>query len=96
MSLWLDELDCSKVSEVLNEKEGVEDYDSVNSINDECGELNSCHAAVWELKRLEEKLFMWKEVRWNTIVQLRSIADYMDSMGQQTSMAQVVGAGEGF
>ena len=55
----------------------------------------SCKTAVWELRRLEEKLFMWKEVRLNTIVKLRSIADFMDSLGYQTNLAQVVGAGGG-
>ena len=48
---------------------------------------------MWELRQLEEKLFMWKEVRMNTISQLRKVADYMDSAGHQASMVQVVGAG---
>ena len=66
------------------------DDENLTNTSDMC-----CNEAVWELRRLEEKLFMWKEVRMNTIMQLRSIADYMDSVGHQTSMAQVVGAGGG-
>jgi len=48
-----------------------------------------------ELKRLEEKLFMWKEVRRNTITKLREIADLVDSIGYKTRVAQVLGAGGG-
>jgi len=90
MSFWLDQVNCSKVSEVRNQHETLDMYSNLLSPAEK-----SCKTAVWELRRLEEKLFMWKEVRLNTIVKLRSIADYMDSLGYQTSMAQVVGAGGG-
>jgi len=66
------------------------DDENLTNTSDTC-----CNQAVWELRRLEEKLFMWKEVRMNTIMQLRSIADYMDSVGHQASMAQVMGASGG-
>ena len=62
---------------------------------DELDCTTSCKEGMWELRQLEEKLFMWKEVRLNTISQLRCIADYMDSTGQHTSMVQVMGAGGG-
>ena len=52
-------------------------------------------SAVWELRRLEEKLFMWKEVRKSTISDLRSIADYIESLGYQTNVAKVMGASGG-
>eukprot|EP00092_Neocalanus_flemingeri_P033973 GFUD01036941.1.p1 GENE.GFUD01036941.1~~GFUD01036941.1.p1 ORF type:complete len:610 (+),score=186.62 GFUD01036941.1:76-1905(+) len=70
--------------------------DALNYTGDISGGTKSCSQEVFsELRQLEEKLFMWKEVRMNTIMQLRSIADYMDSVGYQASMAQVVGAGGG-
>ena len=90
MSYWLDHIDCSKVDEVTNKQETVELYDSLPSPIEV-----RCHAAVWELRRLEEKLFMWKEVRLTTVLRLRAIADFMDSLGHQTIMAQVVGSGGG-
>ena len=91
MSFWLDEVSCSKVSEVSSDQHEIVDiYANLLSPTEE-----SCKTAVWELRRLEEKLFMWKEVRLNTVVKLRSIADFMDSLGYQTNLAQVVGAGGG-
>jgi len=91
-SLWLDQFECSKVVEVTSKHETVELYDSIPSPTEV-----TCHghAAVWELRRLEEKLVMWKEVRLNTVLKLRAIADYIDSLSHQTIMAQVVGAGGG-
>jgi len=69
--------------------------ENMNLIGEECQRSRSSNEVIWELRRLEEKLVMWKEVRINTISQLRSIATYMDTVGTQTNMAQVVGAGGG-
>jgi len=65
-------------------------YDSMLS-----PDQNKLGSAVWELRRLEEKLFMWKEVRKSTISDLRSIADYIESLGYQTNVAKVMGASGG-
>ena len=43
---------------------------------------------VTELRRLEEKLHLWREVRQNTILQLRETADYIDQVGKRTNIAK--------
>ena len=50
---------------------------------------------VTELRRLEEKLHLWREVRQTTILQLREIADYIDSVARNTGIAKVVGSSGG-
>jgi len=84
MSSWLHQCHTTKVCEVGQIHSSIPSPTEV-----------SCHEVTWEMKRLEEKLFMWKEVRMNTILKLRDIADYMDSLGYQTSVVQVVGASGG-
>ena len=44
---------------------------------------------VTELKQLEEKLHLWREVRLKTIAELRDIADYIDRVAMQTGIAKV-------
>ena len=43
---------------------------------------------VTELRQLEEKLHLWREVRKDTIRQLREIADYIDSVARKTGIAK--------
>ena len=76
MSSWLDQYHSSKVCEVeqMYSSEVEQMYSGIPSPTEV-----SCHEVTWEMKRLEEKLYMWKEVRMNTIMKLRDIADYMDS-----------------
>ena len=50
---------------------------------------------VTNLRQLEEKLVLWQEVRQQTILQLREVADYIDSVGHKTGIAKVVGSGGG-
>merc|ERR1712126_244989 len=50
---------------------------------------------VTELRHLEEKLHLWREVRTKTISELREIADYIDKISKQTGIAKVVGSGGG-
>jgi len=50
---------------------------------------------VEELRHLEEKLHMWREVRHNTVECLREIADYMDEISRKAGVAKVVGSGGG-
>ena len=50
---------------------------------------------VTELRQLEEKLHLWREVRLKTIAELRDIADYIDKVAKQTGIAKVVGSGGG-
>merc|ERR1719394_1582550 len=56
---------------------------------------NDLREVVEELRHLEEKLHMWREVRQNTVTSLREIADYMDSVGHKTGVAKVVGSSGG-
>jgi len=50
---------------------------------------------VQELRHLEEKLHLWREVRQTTVECLREIADYMDEIGRKAGVAKVVGSGGG-
>lgn len=50
---------------------------------------------VEELRHLEEKLHLWREVRQNTVSSLREIADYMESIAQKAGVAKVVGSSGG-
>ena len=44
---------------------------------------------VTELRHLEEKLHLWREVRQATIAELGDIADYIDKVAKQTGIAKV-------
>jgi len=44
-----------------------------------------------EIRHLEEKLHLWREVRQKTIERLREIADYIDDVGKKTGIARVLG-----
>lgn len=48
-----------------------------------------------ELRRLEERLHLWREVRTNTVARLREIAEYMAVVGRRTGVAKVVGSSGG-
>jgi len=48
-----------------------------------------------EIRHLEEKLHLWREVRMRTIERLREIADYIDNIGKKTGMARVLGSSGG-
>ena len=50
---------------------------------------------VTSLRQLEEKLILWREVRQQTILQLREVADYIDSVARKTGIAKVVGSSGG-
>ena len=50
---------------------------------------------VSELRHLEEKLHLWREVRTRTITELREIADYIDRVSKQTGIAKVVSSSGG-
>jgi len=56
---------------------------------------NDIKEVVTELRHLEEKLHLWREVRTKTISELRDIADYIDKISKQTGIAKVVGSGGG-
>merc|ERR1712112_138559 len=56
---------------------------------------NDIKEVVTELRHLEEKLHLWREVRTKTISELREIADYIDKISKQTGIAKVVGSGGG-
>ena len=50
---------------------------------------------VSNLRQLEEKLILWREGRQQTILQLREVADYIDTVAHKTGIAKVVGSGGG-
>ena len=50
---------------------------------------NDIKEVVTELRHLEEKLHLWREVRTKTISELRDIADYIDKISKQTGIAKV-------
>ncbi|XP_023343504.1 uncharacterized protein LOC111712970 [Eurytemora carolleeae] len=50
---------------------------------------------TYEIRHLEEKLHLWREVRERTIYRLREIADYIDSIGKKTGFARIVGSSGG-
>merc|ERR1739838_473681 len=45
---------------------------------------------VLELRHLEERLHLWREVRQKSILQLKEIADYLATIGHQTGIVKVV------
>ena len=69
----------------------------IKMVEDDATDLDEkdIEAVVSELRHLEEKLHLWREVRQNTIIRLREIADYIDSVAKQTGVAKVVGSGGG-
>jgi len=86
---------------ILNERFKNQD-DQIEStiakiVDDDTMDLNEndIKDVVSELRHLEEKLHLWREVRQNTIVRLREIADYIDNVAKQTGVAKVVGSGGG-
>ena len=63
----------------------------INQIDDLKLDLNQSDIkeVVTELRHLEEKLHLWREVRTKTISELREIADYIDKISKQTGIAKV-------
>eukprot|EP00092_Neocalanus_flemingeri_P011069 GFUD01011917.1.p1 GENE.GFUD01011917.1~~GFUD01011917.1.p1 ORF type:complete len:326 (+),score=106.17 GFUD01011917.1:73-1050(+) len=96
-----EEINDAVEDDILSEKFKNQDNEIEDTIakiaEDDAIDLNEkdIQEVVSELRHLEEKLHLWREVRQNTIVRLREIADYMDSVGKQTGVARVVGSGGG-
>ena len=86
---------------ILNERFKSQDAEIESTIakivDDDAIDLNEndIQDVVSELRHLEEKLHLWREVRQNTILRLREIADYIDNVAKQTGVAKVVGSGGG-
>ena len=92
---------------IISESDIIESQENVFECQDEVletvihqiEELNmqekDIEDVVNELRHLEEKLHLWREVRENTIAELREIAEYIDKVGRQTGIARVVGSGGG-
>merc|ERR1712013_684684 len=59
----------------------------IKMVEDDATDLDEkdIEAVVSELRHLEEKLHLWREVRQNTIIRLREIADYIDSVTKSTT-----------
>jgi len=85
----------------MNEKFKDQDKEIEDTINkiaeDQTIDLSErdINEVVSELRHLEEKLHLWREVRQNTIIRLREIADYIDNVAKQTGIAKVVGSSGG-
>ena len=62
----------------------------INDISDIDLRADDIKEVVSELRHLEEKLHLWREVRMTTIGELQDIADYVERVGRQTGIAKVV------
>lgn len=92
---------CEKFSEIMEDDDKVAEEDK--KVLEEDKELveeeewteTDLNEVVEELRHLEERLHLWREVRQNTIERLRDTADYMDNISHRTGVARVVGSGGG-
>ena len=96
-----DEVYATGEDEILNEKFKNQDKEIEDTIakiaEDDAIDLSEkdINEVVSELRHLEERLHLWREVRQNTVVRLREIADYIDNVAKQTGVAKVVGSSGG-
>ena len=96
-----DEVYATGEDENQNEKFKNQDKDIEDTIakiaEDDAIDLTEkdINEVVSELRHLEERLHLWREVRQNTVVRLREIADYIDNVAKQTGVAKVVGSSGG-
>ena len=90
----VEEADEEYVEELFKEQdESIEQV--IDSIEDFDLSENDIKDVVTELRHLEEKLHLWREVRMTTIRELREVADYIDSVSKKTGIAKVVSHYEG-
>jgi len=90
----VEEADEEYVEELFKEQdESIEQV--IDSIEDLDLSENDIKDVVTELRHLEEKLHLWREVRMTTIRELREVADYIDSVSKKTGIAKVVGSSGG-
>ena len=90
----VEEADEEYVEELFKEQdESIEQV--IDSIEDLDLSENDIKDVVTELRHLEEKLHLWREVRMTTIKELREVADYIDSVSKKTGIAKVVSLYEG-
>ena len=90
----VEEADEEYVEELFKEQdESIEQV--IDSIEDLDLSENDIKDVVTELRHLEEKLHLWREVRMTTIKELREVADYIDSVSKKTGIAKVVSHYEG-
>ena len=90
----VEEADEEYVEELFKEQdESIEQV--IDSIEDLDLSENDIKDVVTELRHLEEKLHLWREVRMTTIRELREVADYIDSVSKKTGIAKVVSHYEG-
>ena len=84
----VEEADEEYVEELFKEQdESIEQV--IDSIEDLDLSENDIKDVVTELRHLEEKLHLWREVRMTTIKELREVADYIDSVSKKTGIAKV-------
>ena len=84
----VEEADEEYVEELFKEQdESIEQV--IESIEDLDLSENDIKDVVTELRHLEEKLHLWREVRMTTIKELREVADYIDSVSKKTGIAKV-------
>lgn len=84
----VEEADEENVEELFKEQdESIEQV--IDSIEDLDLSENDIKDVVTELRHLEEKLHLWREVRMTTIRELREVADYIDSVSKKTGIAKV-------
>jgi len=75
--------DCDKKTGVGSTQRESEDCEGHNK-----GEGNDEYVEIvrYELRSVEEKIQLWKEVRRHTVASLRDLADYLDSVGSLTNV----------
>ena len=84
----VEEAEEEYVDELFKEQdESIEQV--IDSIEDLDLSENDIKDVVTELRHLEEKLHLWREVRMATIKELREVADYIDRVSKQTGIAKV-------
>ena len=86
-----------EMAEACKDEELAEIERAIDQVKADTEELSEGEITemVSKLRQLEEKWTLWLEVRQQTILKLREVADYIDSVAHKTGIAKVVGSSGG-
>jgi len=91
--------ECQTASEKLMRTFELQNQEIIDDAVKELGDYELSEKDVneiaAELRHLEERLHLWREVRRRTIERLREIADYMNHLDRKTGIVKLVGSGGG-
>ena len=91
--------ECQTASEKLMRTFELQNKEIIDDAVQELGDYELSEKDVneiaAELRHLEERLHLWREVRRRTIERLREIADYMNHLDRKTGIVKLVGSGGG-